>query len=392
MFGRKDASLVATLLLDVVSAAVTDAGVPHVRYLDDSFLVATSAERSWACAYTAATVLVEFGLALSLPKFEGPLQRIEFLGIIVDSIKETLEISEERKLELLGLLQAFGKRQTASVQRLQSLLGKLAFAATVLPGAKPFLRRVIDTIGGQAHGKLQLEAGFKEECRYWRDHVETWNGTAKWRAPTATPFVFASDASTSGFAYGMESYSPAALVRLPTGMRPGDVRSGSWSMSNGDAARQSTSSAIQWGEFFCPLAAAVEFGTLLQDCHVVFVVDNKSDVEVINRLRSREPRVAALLRFLCDQSVRFNFSFVAVHRAGISNVLMDWASRPDLHRFAAMPPAPLTAPALRGFGDVGVMAFPPLLDPSCITHISSRCLRFDDKISSATWATASGGW
>ena len=348
VFGRKDASLIATLLLDVVSAAMTDAGLLHIRYLDDFLLVATSKQRAWACAYTAATMLMEFGLAMSLPKFEGPLQRIEFLGIVTDSIKETLEISEERKQELLGLLNAMGKRQQASVQRIQSLIGKLSFAASVLPGAKPFLRRLIDTIRGLTHGNVSLHAGFKADCRFWKIHINQWNGTARWRAPTSTPFVFASDASTSGFAYGLESCAPEALSRLPAGMRPGDVRAGTWSMSNGDAARQATSSTIQWGEFFCPLAAVVEFGALLTNSHVVFVVDNESDVHVINRLRSREPRVAALLRCLCNTALLFNFSFEAVHRAGVHNVLMDWTS--------------------------------------------SRCLIFNDEDSSATWGLASDGW
>ena len=333
--------MIATLLLDVVSSAMVDAGVLHIRYLDDYFLVATSHARSWACAWTGCAILVEFGLASALPKFEGPLRRIEFLGIVADSIKETLEISEVRKQELLGLLQAMGKRQTSSVRRLQSLVGKLAFAAVVLPGAKPFMRRLIDMIDGKSRGHRALSAGFKVDCRYWRDHISMWNGKAKWRAPTSTPFVFASDASTAGFAYGLESCHTSVMARLPAGMRPGDVRSGTWSATNGDAVRQSTSSTIQWGEFFCTVAAVVEFGALLSNSHVVFMVDNESDVHVINRLRSRETRVAALLRYLCDTALRFNFSFKAVHRAGVNNVLMDWASRPDMHKFAAMPASPL---------------------------------------------------
>jgi hypothetical protein len=386
VFGRKDAPRVVTLLLNVVSAAVVDAGAPHVRYLDDFFLAATSPQRAWACTFTAATILTDFGLALSLPKFEGPLQRIEFLGIVIDSVKETLEISEERRHELMGLLFAFAKRKDSSVVRLLSLLGKLAFAATVLPGAKPFTRRIIDVVAGRKFGVRRLTADFKADCRYWRRHMSEWNGTCRWRAPTATPFVFASDASTSGFAYGLESCSAEQLRRLPPGMQPGDVRSGTWSCANGDAARQQSSAQIQWGEFFCPLAAAVEFGPLLRDSHVVFVVDNESDVHVINRLRSREPRVSALLRCLCDAARQHNFSFMAVHRAGVDNVLMDWASRPSLHKFVSMPASPLVAPAL-GTGGVGLCLspFPPLLTPSSITHISSLCLKFEPTASWASW-------
>ena len=392
VFGRKDAPRIVSLLLDVVSAVMTDAGVPHIRYLDDFLIVGTTPGRAWACAFEASAILVAFGLALSLKKVEGPLQRIEFLGIVIDSVKETLEISEERQAELLGLLCAFAKRKKASVQRIQQLLGKLAFATTVLPSARPFLRRIIDTMAGRPHGQVVLGREFKLDVAYWRDHIATWNGTARWRAPATVPFVFASDASTSGFAYGLESCPPGALAALPAGMRPGDVRAGVWSAATGDAARQQHSSAIQWGEFFCPLAAAVEFGAELTDAHVVFVVDNESDVHVINRLRSREPRVAALLRCLCDKALEFNFSFRAVHRAGDDNVLMDWASRPDYHKFAAAG-APATAAVVVAVGvGLGVSAYPPLRAPNTITYISSRCLSFDSKASSASWASTCGGW
>lgn len=77
----------------------------------------------------------------------------------------------------------------------------------------------------------------------------------------------------------------------------------------------------------------------------MFVIDNESDVYVINRLRTRDTRLARLLRALCDASFHCNFSFEAVHRAGKLNVLMDWASRPLLHRFSTNPAAVTGLPA-----------------------------------------------
>ena len=115
------------------------------------------------------------------------------------------------------------------------------------------------------------------------------------------------------------------------------MRVGLWSAANGDAARQQPSAAIQCGEFFAPLAAAVEYGEHLTDKHVVFVVDNEADVFIINRLSTRNRRLARLLRCLCDTALRYNFSFTAVHRSGKINELMDWASRPALHQFTGDP-------------------------------------------------------
>jgi hypothetical protein len=395
MFGLKTAPRMASLLLDVVSSAIADAGVAHIRYLDDFLIVAPTADQAWASAHKAAAIINEFGLALAPGKVEGPLQRIEFLGIVIDSVEQTLSISENRKAELLDILGQFASCRWSSLRRLQSLLGKLRFAATVLPGARPFLRRIIDITRGRTGGRLRLSSSFQADVQYWRDHIDSWNGRERWRAPTSAPFVFASDASTSGFAYGLEDCPRAALASLPTDMAPGAVRAGVWSSKAGHAAAQQHSSAIQWGEFFCPLAAAVEFGPVLSGAHVVFVIDNESDTHVINRLRTKEPRVAALLRALCDTSLKYNFSFEAVHRYGINNKLMDWASRPALHKFSL---DPANAPGLQaadsqcgGVGG-GCTLYPPLVVPTRISFVNSRCLRFDNKASSASWAGASSGW
>ena len=335
VFGSKPAPYICTRLLDVISSELVDMGVDHVRYLDDFLLIATTREAAIECAVVAASIIKKFGLALSPEKTEGPSQELEFLGIVIDSRTRTLSISKKRKKELLDILTSFSSRIRASVSKIQSLLGKLAFAAQVLPGAKPFTRRIIDVIRGRHHrAMVDLDEPFQLDVSHWKSNIESWNGTQRWRADFSSPVVFGSDASTEGFGYGLESVPASVLQRLPAHMAPGNIRVGVWSGSNGDAARQRTHRRIQWGEMFCTLAAATEYGGYLKDQHVVFVVDNDSDVGVINRQSSRNPDVCCLLRSLCRLSLHHNFSFSAVHRKGDENALMDWASRPSVHRFS----------------------------------------------------------
>jgi hypothetical protein len=176
---------------------------------------------------------------------------------------------------------------------------------------------------------------------------------------------------------------------LQPGIHPGDVRCGIWSASAGDAVRQRTRSAIQFGELFAPGAAVVEYGPLLANSHVIFACDNEADTFVINRHRTRDPRLSALLRALCEASTRHNFSFSAVHHPGVKNVLMDWSSRPALHRFRADPTlVPLPSEDLR----VGELRYPPLLYASSLVFINSRCIAFNNSTSMATWASRSNGW
>ena len=398
VFGHKAAPRIVSQLMDVVSSAMSDAGIEHVRYLDDFFIVGSTPERAWASAHAAAAILKRFGLALSPGKTEGPSQVLEFLGIIIDSVQKTLSISAARRQELLALLRGFRHRGFTSLTKLQSLLGKLNFASQVLPGARPFFRRMIDLTRGRSSGRVLLNKGFQADVTYWLRHLDAWNGRERWRAPRATPWVFASDASTSGFGYGLESAPAPLAATLPPHLQPGTIRMGLWSQHTGDAARQASSSNIQWGEFFAPLAAVVEYGEHLSNQHLVFVIDNESDVHILNRLRTRDPRLGKLLRAMCDTALRYNFSFTAVHRPGVQNDLMDWASRPERHAFTGnasdyTPPGPTHAPVTCACSTVcGVDRYPPLLHPISLSLLSSHCLRFGSEGRLARWSSSSNGW
>lgn len=188
------------------------------------------------------------------------------------------------------------------------------------------MRRMIDLTRGKRDGFITLDAGFREDVAYWTAHLDDWNGTALWSRGKKEPFVFGSDASTGGFASGLESCPHAALSFLPDKLQPGHARMGVWSLVRGDAVRQGTSSQIQWGEMYSPLAAVAEYGSLLADSHVVFGVDNEADVHAINRPRGREPRVCRMIRGLCDMALQHNFTFKAVHREGERNSLMSLSS------------------------------------------------------------------
>jgi hypothetical protein len=302
-----------------------------------------------------------------------------------------MSISPARQAELTQLLTEFRSRNWTSPRRLQSLLGKLAFAATVLPGAHPFTRRIIDTVVAHRRGRVKLDDAFRADVDFWLTHMATgtWNGRARWRPSQSDPMVFASDASTSGFVYGLESCSAAVASTLPPGLLPGTVRCGTWSALAGDAARQQTSSSIQYGELFAPVAAVAEYGHLLTNKHVIFACDNEADTFIINRHRTRDPRLSSLLRALYEASTRFDFSSSAVHRQGVKNVLMDWAPRPLLHQYRAdTTTVPVPGDNLR----VGELRHPPLLSATSFVFTNSRYVTIHDSTSTACWAPGCNGW
>lgn len=101
-----------------------------------------------------------------------------------------------------------------------------------------------------------------------------------------------------------------------------------------DAALHTSSSQMTWCELFAVYAALATYCSVLRNSCVVFYVDNKTDVVILNRQRTRSRRLAGLLRGIYTISVNYNISIDAQWRPGVDNVLADFLSRPSLQHSA----------------------------------------------------------
>jgi hypothetical protein len=70
---------------------------------------------------------------------------------------------------------------------------------------------------------------------------------------------------------------------------------------------------------------------LILNQSIILVVDNQTDVYIINRQSTRSARLSILLRALYDITIIHNIRLTAVHRPGDQNILADYLSRPALH-------------------------------------------------------------
>jgi len=361
-FGLSIAPRVCTLLLSVVAFALRRAGIRHVRYLDDFFLIGSSRKEVSQQLITAQTVITGFGLVVNPDKTEGPSQSLSFLGIQLDSIAQTVSCTAARVAELTALLQSLRHQHIIQRRHAESLIGKLSFAAQVLPGARPFMRRMLDAVRAcssrRRSAPIHIDAGFRSDVRFWLHHFSTWNGRQQWRSARALPFVFASDASLRGFGFYLESTPtppgtvdspqlgvvPAdrpvniatdmaatvpTLVALPQHLRVGATFSGIYSPEHAHLHHSHTQ--IAWCELLAVVACATTYAPLLTGQSLLFFVDNSTDVHIINRQATRSKALAGLLRQLYAIALRYNLYIQARHRPGVDNTLADFLSRPELH-------------------------------------------------------------
>jgi hypothetical protein len=357
-FGLSSAPRICTLLLSVVAFDLRQHGIDRlVRYLDDFLSIDNDHSRAHRSLLIAQHVITAFGLVVNPDKTEGPAQRLTFLGVLFDSIQQTLSCTPERMIELRALLTDSVSHPRLRLTALATLIGKLQFAAQVLPGARPFTRRMIDLrlnrlagidrqVGvrrgsvphqslhrrihfAQQGSSVRTDSGFRADVRFWLDHLSRWNGTQRWRSAQSTPIVFASDASLGGFGFYLESAPPSITTGWPRHLQVGAGYSGAWSSQ--DAHLHTDTGQMTWCELFAVYAALFTYRTVLRDCCALFLVDNETDVHVLNRQATRSARLAGLLREIFTIAVDNNISIYARHRPGVDNVLADFLSRPEKH-------------------------------------------------------------
>ncbi|KAL5510351.1 hypothetical protein EMCRGX_G005881 [Ephydatia muelleri] len=134
------------------------------------------------------TVCDQLGIPVASEKLEGPTTALTFLGIVLDTSAQQLQLPPDKLEELTGLIRSWLSRHKATKRELLSLIGKLSFAAKVVPAGRLFLRRLIDlsTTVRKLHHHISLNAEARADIRWWDSFLPSWNGVAMFLDPEWT--------------------------------------------------------------------------------------------------------------------------------------------------------------------------------------------------------------
>ena len=239
-------------------------GAQLLHYLDDFLLVGPPGKDTCQEAMSRMlTVCDQLGIPVASPvaseKLEGPTTALTFLGIVLDTSAQQLRLPPDKLEELTGLTRSWLFRHKATKRELLSLIGKLSFAAKVVPAGRLFLRRLIDlsTTVRKLHHHISLNAEARANIRWWDCFLPSWNGVAMFLDPewtAADSLQLYTDASGS---LGLGAYFNGAWFR------------GDWQPHQRLPLR-----FIQWQELFTIVAAASTWGHLWAGLRIHFHCDN----------------------------------------------------------------------------------------------------------------------
>ena len=251
----------------------------------------------------------QINIPIKKSKTFTPSEKMVVHGIEIDTLSLELKLPNDKLIKLKDILCNFKFRKKCTLKELQSLVGHLNFACkAVLPG-RVFKRRISRLMAGvtkQFH-HINLTHDFRCDVNVWLEFLDTFNGRSllldeEWN--TSSKLEFFSDAS---------GVAGAAIL--------GDM----WfSIKWPEKWNENSIAALE----LSPIVIGLEiWAHLLKNQRILFLVDNMSVVDVINKQSSKDKIILSLLRRLVLNCLKYNIVFRAKHVPGIENNLADNLSR-----------------------------------------------------------------
>ena len=301
-----------------------------LHYLDDYFTLGAAGTN--ICANRLAAIdqaAQHVGIPLAPEKCEGPTTRIIFLGIELDSIEMSARLPAEKLTELIDLLREWRNKKSCKPKELQSLVGKLNHACSVIPCGRTFLRRLIDLLKGAQRFRpfLRLNKQCQLDIAWWQEFLPSWDGVYFFDLPDWAPTPDISLSSDAAGSLGFGVYNN------------GEWFNGSWLPSQ-------QSLCIAYKELFPIVLACHVWIDIWARKRVEFLCDNTAVVSVITSGTSKDDQLMHLLRELYLVCTRHNFKVTAKHVPGKTNRLADALSRFQMQEFFKLAPRAKPTPKL----------------------------------------------
>ena len=180
-FGLRSAPKIFTAVSDAMSWVLYNQGIRNlIHYLDD-FLIFSSQEQdqAWTLRQLALDTFEELNIPVSISKLEGPATVVTFLEIRIDTVALQLRLPWDKLCRLKELIDRWSGRKSCTRKELESFLGHLSHAASVIRPGRAFMRQLFTLLplARKPHHRVRLNSSVRADICWWRYFLQDWNGT-----------------------------------------------------------------------------------------------------------------------------------------------------------------------------------------------------------------------
>jgi len=186
-FGLKSAPAIFEMFATAIEKFILANGAESLKhYLDDFLLISRNKEVAMNEDKIVLDTFQELGVPLSIKKLASPCQRIEFLGIEIDTIAMTIELPKDKLERYRSILLSLQGKKKATIEELQKIIGVLVYSCMVIQHGNSFYyhlmqmlkkAKAINKLGGIAFDQPEaLTPGAFRELEWWSKFIVDWNG------------------------------------------------------------------------------------------------------------------------------------------------------------------------------------------------------------------------
>jgi len=188
-----------------VTAILRRQGLRLVIFLDDILLLNSSEEGARKDLKTALDLLQNLGFLINWEKsVVSPTQIMEYLGMVVDSIRTTFALPSMKVKEIKKFCERAIENRQISLRNMASILGNFTWAIPTIPFAashyrsmQGFYLKQSKKVKGDLSKKFTISSEAETDLKWWVDNLEQMNGKAFF--PEKPNIEICSDASLSGW-------------------------------------------------------------------------------------------------------------------------------------------------------------------------------------------------
>ena len=128
-------------------------------------------------------------IPLAIQKVEGPTTCLDFLGIILDTIRMEARLPDEKLTRIYHTIANWLDKQNATKREILSLVGLLQHATKIVCPGRIFVHRMYSVAAKvqEMDHYTRLNKEFRSDLYWWHTFITSWNGISFVKVALADP-------------------------------------------------------------------------------------------------------------------------------------------------------------------------------------------------------------
>lgn len=167
-FGARLSSLYMQKLAEFVVRALRARGYECLLYLDDLICVLPNDPSAHEQFANIMYIVRSLGLPINYNKLTPPVTQAVWLGVHINILTKTISIPTAKVNQLLLFIDAVYDKDHISYRDTQSLVGRIAHIARVIPAARLFMIRILRQLRESDGNKVFVTGSFRSDLKWFR--------------------------------------------------------------------------------------------------------------------------------------------------------------------------------------------------------------------------------